>query len=319
MEPHSKTQTPWRGVLAGLVAACLLCAPASAAPVHSGSLACFDAPTITQLKRDPDHAFPSLYASCSPQLRDLLGPEFADLSDSALRFVLGAVAAHSMSIYGASTVYDLRSLSTLPMLDCAGYAALAWHLARVAGADVRHAVVVGWDGSPVGNHAQLLYDEPGNDLVLDPTVGVVARASLAGVLAGHPVASERMFLFERAPTPIPLDELRDMVTRSLFLGQFGPGSLTYEQPYPPGQGGKYRLAADRLEAADELARRPPEAIEVPAPPPPPEEPPETEAVAARARTGPSSSLRRLKRHRKPRRTDRRDGHPRGTGRRGARR
>jgi len=319
MEPTSNTQRSLRVVLTGLAVALAMCPAAAAAPARSGALACVDAPTIAALKREPERAFPSLYESCSAPLREMLGPEFADLSDSALRFVLGAVAAHSMSIYGASTVYDLRSLSTLPMLDCAGYAALAWHLARVAGADVRHAVVVGWDGSPVGNHAQLLYGEPGNDLVLDPTVGVVARASLAGVLAGHHVAAERMFLFERAPTPIPLDELRDMVTSSLFLGQFGPGSLTYEQPYPPGQGGTYRLAADRLEAADELARRPPEVIEAPAPPPPPEEPPETEAVAARARSGPSSSLRRLKRHRRPRRTDRRHGHPRGIGRQGARR
>ncbi len=239
------------GILVALADAAALCggaAPAPAAPVRTAGLACVDARAVAALKRDPAGTFPRLARTCAPQVRRRLGPAFATVSPGARTFALAAVAAHRMSAYGPSTVFDLPSLAALPALDCGGYAALAWHLARVAGADVRHARIVGWDGGPVGNHAQLAYLEPGSELVLDPTVGLVARASLAQLLAGAPVSVEHLVQVARPATPDPLAELRDMVTSTLHLGQFGPGSLIYEHPHPPGQGAAHAQAVARLEA-----------------------------------------------------------------------
>jgi len=240
---------------------------ASASPVRVGTLDCLDDATVVSLKRNPEQVFPGLYESCSPQLRAMLGDEFANLSDSAMKFVFASATAFRMSYYGASTIYDLRGLAALPSLDCAGYAALTWHLARVAGADVRYARVVGWDGSPIGNHAQLYYQEPGNDLMLDATIGLIARISVPQVVAGQGIRPEIMFQFLRPPVGPSLSVFNDMVTGAIHVGQFTASSMIYNNPYPPGQGSAYQTAVANLEVADQAAKQLTAAEVAPAPAP----------------------------------------------------
>jgi hypothetical protein len=247
------------------VAAAAACAapPSSAAPVSVRNLACLGPDALQAVKTDPSPRFGALFDSCVGELREDLGPNFDDLGDDALRYVLATVVAFDSASYGAFGRYDLPSLTRARQLDCASYVALTWQLARVSGASVRYAHPIGWDGGTVGNHAQLAYERPGQELLLDPTIGLVVRASLSSVMDGASVPGENMVVFPKGTGA--MRTFRDMVTSSLYQGSFNRANSIYVQLYPPGDGADYAEAISHPDTVSPAPDPQPAPAIVPAP------------------------------------------------------
>jgi hypothetical protein len=226
-----------------LVAALLaVAAPADARAdtVAVKHLGCLTPKAVAAVKRDATR-FATLYDGCANQFRKSLGPNGKRLGDTALRYAFATVVAHASAAYGSSTVYALKALLAQKQLDCAGYAALTWQLARSSGASVREVEIVGWDGGTVGNHAQVAYTRAGEQLVLDPTIGLVAFTRMSAVQRGKPVDGADMVLYPTT-ADAALDTFPDMVISSLYLGTFSADQVIYTQRFPPGQGAEYRAA-----------------------------------------------------------------------------
>ena len=271
---------------------------AQAGPVRHENLSCLTPDAIAAVKKQPTVAFGALYDGCVGEFRAKLGPEFADLGDDALRYAFASVVAYYSAEYGAFGDYSLDGLVRAWALDCATYVALTWHLARVSGANVTYAHPVGWDGAGVGNHAQMAYERPGQQLILDPTIGLVARAALSDLFNGAAVAPERMVSFAKAQGDHP--EFRVMVIDSLYRGMFSEAASIYLHPYPPGQGREYAEAAGR---PDNTAPAPgsqppaPPVQEQPAPPVAQPAPPVQAPASKPTRNRPTAAQRRAAKRR----------------------
>jgi hypothetical protein len=121
------------------------------------------------------------YNQVRPAFKANLGPLDAnsDISLGLLAVAFAAIVAWDLKPYGDNPVgKDLQTLLNAAALACNDYVLLAWYLCgfmpETASINI---VALGWNGGAVGNHAQMLATDPasGISLLLDPTVGLVAR------------------------------------------------------------------------------------------------------------------------------------------------
>ena len=224
-------------VLSALALSALAPAAAPAGPVVHHQLACLHDHLRGDLRRHPAVTIRALIDACDAQLQAVLGERFADLAGHARRAIIAALAAQRAAPYGSSFQYSLAGLLGSPRLDCAGYAALTWHLLRLAGDPVDDLRIIGWDGSnAVGNHAQIALVGDGPALIIDPTIGLVARVDYRALTAGARVDPADIVVIDHTELEPDLHVLTVQVVDALYLGAFRPFNALYDQPYPPGQG-----------------------------------------------------------------------------------
>jgi hypothetical protein len=207
-------------------AAWLLLAGSALAAEPPLSLDCLHAAAVESVRADPRRVA-GAYRKCRAELALKLGPAFEGLDDRHLQAVFASIVAHAFAPYGQSSALELDALRKEPRLDCDNYAALTGYLVRRL-PDARKGALkfVGYDGGPVGNHAQLFYRAGGREILLDPTVGVVARVGYAAVLQGAPVPPGAVADFYRHGDR-ELAQFKRRVVAALIGGSHRPEQTIY--------------------------------------------------------------------------------------------
>jgi hypothetical protein len=180
---------------------------------------------VERVRRDPT-AVRDVYAECRAELDEDLGRPFADLPEADRRLVFCMVLAHEMAPYGPSAAVQLPDLLAAPNLHCGNYPFLMIRLAELLDDPAPPVCLVGWHGGWVGNHAMGYRPDPEEDraLFLDPTVGVVARASFDQVASGRPVPADRVVCFGHREAE---SQYREWVGQCLARGKFRPSHLLF--------------------------------------------------------------------------------------------
>lgn len=158
--------------------------------------------------------------ACVSALRESVPEGLGGLSDEGFRLVVATMEANRAKPYGSSVALTRKELQKAKALDCDNYAMLVWFLAgRPTGLRM-----IGFEGGVVGNHAQLYYER--DKLLLDPTVGLVARTTLNDLLSGKPVAKSAI-LYDYGWNNPQLERFGDTVVRALENGLYRPMDLLY--------------------------------------------------------------------------------------------
>jgi hypothetical protein len=180
---------------------------------------------VERVRREPA-AVRQVYAECRAELDDDLGRPFADLPEEDRRLVFCMVLAHTMAPYGPSAATDLPDLLSAPTLNCGNYPFLMIRLAVLLADRPPPVCLVGWEGGAVGNHAMGYRPqrEPARALFLDPTVGLVARATFDEVAAGAPLEPDRVVCFGYREEEAPY---RERVGEAFTRGRFKPSDLLF--------------------------------------------------------------------------------------------
>ncbi len=195
---------------------------AYAAPVRETQLACLEGLDV-QREIATSAGMTGLQSRCHLEL----GATLADwgLTQTERDAVLATFVAHRSAPYAGSVAVTREALVREPGLDCDNYAMLTEYLLRDLSENAR-LVFLGFDGGRVGNHAQALAVRDGSALLLDPTIGVVARVSFDDLLMGKPVAASDILVDARAPEPA-IKGLRAKVEAALLDGAYRPSNLLY--------------------------------------------------------------------------------------------
>ena len=82
------------------------------------------------------------------------------------------------------------------------------------------------DGGVLGNHAQVFYRYSGREVLLDPTVGVVARVSYADAFAGRPLDPSAIADFYHHADPA-IASFKRRVVDALATGRYRPAERIY--------------------------------------------------------------------------------------------
>ncbi|MCO6429458.1 MAG: hypothetical protein J5J00_01260 [Deltaproteobacteria bacterium] len=167
------------------------------------------------------------YVKCKSQLQQLLGTSFSDLDDDALRAVYASLAANRLANFGDSSVLTFNELIAANELDCDNYAVLAGHL---IGAEDPALRMIGFHGGAVGNHAQLIYERDNISVLLDPSIGLVARVDFDSLLSGAKVESgalKSFYIAGRAERHYRLDFFEDRTRTAVLNGEYKPSDLLY--------------------------------------------------------------------------------------------
>lgn len=162
------------------------------------------------------------------ELKKQLGKDFNHLSDDEYYFIHCALVAHCMAPYGWSNAVQLDDMLQAPLLNCGNYTILAVRLAEAGRPEIQekvHLPVVGWESLKMGNHAALfILRSDKKDIFIDPTNGIIARASYDEIAGGKPVAADQIkdFCFwDRNKNH------KNVVLRIINYGLLKPSELLY--------------------------------------------------------------------------------------------
>lgn len=86
--------------------------------------------------------------------------------------------------------------------------------------------MIGFEGGVVGNHAQLLVENDEVKLLLDPTIGLVARSSFNNLLMGKPI-KDNDIMINIGHQSNSIDAFRRKVYAGLRNGKYRPSDLLY--------------------------------------------------------------------------------------------
>jgi hypothetical protein len=178
--------------------------------------------------------FEAVVASGAATLRreiELKASGFLDnLPASTATIALASLLCHALKPYGAGSLPDLPSMLAAATLDCSNYGLLAVHVSRVLEVDIdTHVKVhfIGWQSEAIGNHQMLfaaMRKTGEGALILDPTVGVIAKASFDWIASQRPLPTSKILAFHQQPI---LDTSRDRVVEALIQGRLKPSELLY--------------------------------------------------------------------------------------------
>lgn len=194
-------------------------------PVRSATLV--SPADIDRIAEDPTEIV-SLYADKADAFRAALGhPDWMEADEVDVMAAFSSMLAHAYRPYGASREVHFAGLLAEPVLDCDNYAILAYHFFEtLAPAHTDRLTFVGWNGGAVGNHAQMLYASPTSNMLLDPTVGLVAiGVDFDTVARGIPVPREA--ITEMPARAGEQQRFKFMVRDAIVNGLYRPSDLLY--------------------------------------------------------------------------------------------
>jgi hypothetical protein len=205
---------------AALEAAPLRGGEPTATTLDTERLTCLTPRRIARVRADPDH-LAQVYRRCRPELVRKIPFARPGLQRRA---ALASLVAYAMAPYGPSKAMALAPLLSASTMNCGNYGWMTFHLVRRAWGE-RQALRLwqaGWDHGAVGNHAQVHV----GDLLLDPTIGVVARVRYEQILDGRPVS--RLVAFAHRDD---IHEFALRVVDALRHGRYRPADVLYRQDY----------------------------------------------------------------------------------------
>lgn len=178
--------------------------------------------------REPTPALRESFAELTEETIATLMRDHGVKAPDTARLLLAQAIAHARKPYGPGTLADIDSIYAAETLDCSNYGILAHHIAQAvleAPAEIRFAFV-GWDGGAIGNHQMVFARNlrTGENLLLDPAVGLAAFTDYDHVASGRPIDAAAILAI--SPTP-QLQPSREHVARSLRDGAFRPSDLLY--------------------------------------------------------------------------------------------
>jgi hypothetical protein len=158
---------------------------------------------------------------CLPELRKKVTQEGHPLSDHFYRLALATIVAHYSAPYGDGRGIGFEEVLHNPTLNCGNYGALVVYLSHDSDVDF-----VGFDGGAVGNHQQLFATVDGRNVLLDPTVGMIAFVGFDDLLSGRRAKAIFSF-FSGDPT---IRKFNAKVLEAVETGQYKPSDLLYFYP-----------------------------------------------------------------------------------------
>ena len=153
-----------------------------------------------------------------------LGQEFANLSTNDYKIIFSSIVAYKLKPYGPCTTLTLKGLLNSKTIHCGCYAALTWHLYSLLKPDTKknHVYFVGWSKGKVCEHTQLFYTSKQVNLLLDPTIALVAKTTFSEVASGKPINLSKII---SGYSRHDIDEFNRIVIEALILGQYKPSDL----------------------------------------------------------------------------------------------
>lgn len=175
------------------------------------------------------------FAKCRANLISRDEDFFRDLDEDQIALIWTMSAAHRYRPYGNSMAFNLPDLVKEKQLDCDNFVFLTIRLFRLlrpgSNLDVD---MVGWERGPVGNHAQIIVNHARVPLLIDPTVGIVAKISFDDLASGKKVDDDDLLMLSRRDDP---PGFRDRVRDALLSGGYRPSHMLYyfnnPDDYPP--------------------------------------------------------------------------------------
>lgn len=159
-----------------------------------------------------------------------LPASWSNLTRTDRCWVFASSVAHNLKPYGPGTTADLAAMLNADTLDCSNYGILTHLIASAClpGTVLPSPTYVGWDGGAAGNHQMLFVGDAGQSgieqLMLDPTLGLVARASFNQIASGRPVPSHNLLAVNATPQLAPS---RLQMIAALRRGSFRPADMLY--------------------------------------------------------------------------------------------
>lgn len=188
------------------------------------NLSCLTKDRIASVRQTPSSAIAVVFDACHTEITSKLAS--LNLSEQERKIAFLSILAHSMAPYGSSHSITLKDLLSDKVMDCDNYAILTGLFSRIF-LDENFAVnFVGFDGGAIGNHAQLFVGEKGEELLLDPTIGLVARIGLNELLMGKPVQKDQLRIF-RQRSDEKLDFFAETVIDAITNGKYRPSDILY--------------------------------------------------------------------------------------------
>ncbi|MHB8073342.1 hypothetical protein [Desulfosporosinus fructosivorans] len=202
---------------------------------------------LNSIRQNPS-SINATFVNAQNTLRLGLGSKFNTLNSNDLFAVYSSIIAYNIAPYGNSVATKLSDLLKEPMLDCDNYALLTTELFSLNNSKNNIKIhIVGWDSGAVGNHAQLFLSDPDNNmnLLIDPTVGVIAIADFNQIASGKPVSVNNVVDYS---SRTELQSFRQEIIDAIENGKYKPSDLLYyfedtnhflrhvigvQEPWPP--------------------------------------------------------------------------------------
>jgi len=219
--------------------------PAAASTAFE-TLTCLTEPIASAVRVEPDTGVATAWHACQAEFRAKVSA--LGLTPVQEKLAFASILAYALAPYGSSVATSLNDLLADDALDCDNYALLTGYLARILGVDAPLRFV-GFHGGAVGNHAQVFVE---NELLLDPTIGLIARIGFDEALQGKPVAEAAILVF-RQRSDAHMDGFAAMVRGALATGAYRPSDLLYFYPSFD-QYLKYAQQTPPASAFDQLVR-----------------------------------------------------------------
>lgn len=186
-------------------------------------LGCLGSKRIAAVRQSPA-AVSNVYKACRQELDAKLGA--MDLSERQMQYAFASILAHAMANYGTSHAISLRGLLDSKFLKCDSYALLTGYLSEILTSENVYLRFVGLDGGAVGNHTQIIVQAPRGEILLDPTIGLVAKIGFNDLLSGRPLDGEAMKVF-RQHYNAGIHLFADQVIDAIQHGKYRPSDLLY--------------------------------------------------------------------------------------------
>ncbi|MNX86549.1 hypothetical protein D3C86_1184350 [compost metagenome] len=186
-------------------------------------LLCLTSNQLAAVKSDPKNAIPVAFENCSVEIDKKT--EQLTLTPEEKRIAFLSILAHSLAPYGASRSISLKDLLADKSMDCDNYAILTGYFNALFAGETHNLKFAGFDGGAVGNHAQLFVDTE-KGLLLDPTIGLIARIGFDDLLQGKPLDHHQAIIFQQHDQP-ELDFFVKKVYDSVLQGKYKPSDLLY--------------------------------------------------------------------------------------------
>lgn len=189
------------------------------------------------LCNDPNYIV-TLYARHRARFVADLGPGFSVEIEQHLKFGFCGLVAFDLKPYGVSQAITMADLLSASALDCDNYAILMWRLFMILEPNATtNVAAVGWNGGPIGNHAQMhchlgadANGAGGGYWMVDPTVGVMLCGyDFDGIARGKPVNPIYIRSFHKlcGRDASETRSFHDVVVSALLSGSYRPSHLLY--------------------------------------------------------------------------------------------
>lgn len=213
---------------------------------HGQALTCITNGALAAVRARPA-AIADYQAACRQELATRLPRLNASQHDA----VIASLFARGMAPYGQSRSMTLPELLKDMYLDCDNYAILTAYLYQYLPTPTRGRFqMVGFNGGAVGNHAQLIFKSGGREILLDPTVGIVAEIGFNALLSGKPITEVHTFYRHGDPAIEPFVR---RVKQAITNGEYRPSDLLYWFPTVEGYIARQQESGDLQDFLQGLA------------------------------------------------------------------